>query len=114
MNITGKQIKLARVMSDIKAKDLAKKLGVSNSYMWQIEDGQKDSKISEEMQEKIVEIFPDIFGIESDGSKLYELKRNLREFVIDFDRNGMRGKFQDYMKQFRETVGLNGEQHGTD
>lgn len=115
MEITGADIRKTRKYKDIRQADLAKQLGVSATTLWMIENGQKDSRLNPNDKQyghiytKIVDIFPDIFGTESSKYKLTELRKELREFLIDYDINGLKGSFQDYMNRFREEVGLNGE-----
>jgi transcriptional regulator with XRE-family HTH domain len=82
-------LRLLRVFHDYKSKDLAEKLGISQSYLSEIENGKKAPTL--EIINKYSEVFkmkPStllFFAEELDASKKHgEVKNNIRSFMIKF------------------------------
>lgn len=55
--LNGKQLKLKRIEKDLKLKELAQKLGVSNAYVSMVEKGKKS--LSQKRYSQWIEILND-------------------------------------------------------
>jgi transcriptional regulator with XRE-family HTH domain len=80
-------LRLLRVFHDIKSKDLAKKLGISTSYLSEIEKGRKDITL------KIIKKYASVFNttpsaimliIENSNSNDKSIKKYIKKKMIEF------------------------------
>ena len=83
----NKALRLIRVFHDLNQKDLADKLGISNSYLSEIESGKKTPTL------EVIEKYSEVFHIPSssilffsenlnNGEKSEKTKRNISNKVI--------------------------------